>query len=134
MLNRDDAWIVTDERLPCVAIEADLKTALGLEEIKDALRGSFKSVSNVYNCAAYEIDEEFKIILCIRASKRIAFVFFSFGSTKGNLGGVGFEPLWSRILDLKGKIERVLSRQSLARIEVGVPKLQLSKKGPDWQY
>ena len=106
MRSSEEPWIVTDTRMSCLVVEGELSVAVNIDEAKSALGKCLPKVGNVYNCAAFRLDDACETIFCIRRPARAALIFIDLEAPLGDELQLG--ELTQKIARAKSVIDNIL--------------------------
>jgi hypothetical protein len=123
-----EPWVVTDERLPCLVVEGEISPPTNVCGVKASLDRYFTRISNVYNCAAYDLDNECGVAFCIRRSGKAALVFINLDS---DVDDGGFEGLREKIKGPQQRIEEIIAADGTATIKFDHLRIEITGKTPN---
>lgn len=122
-----EPWVVTDERLPCLVVEGEISPPANVCGVKASLDKVFNRISNVYNCAAYDVDNECGVAFCIRRSGKAALVFINLDSDVT----AGFDGLCEKIRAPQERIAAILAAEGAAKIKFEHMRIEITGKTPN---
>ena len=124
-----EPWIVTDARLPCLVVEGHLTPMADVDQARLSLEKALTKVSNVYNCAAYRLDESCEALFCIRRSSKAALVYIGMQARIDDQ--VCLEDIRNKIRASKRQIEGILSGVGSVKLTFETIRVEITGRTPN---